>query len=102
MANLIEIIKNLFESDKAITNEDGQKVVTFDAILPEVEGLKLFEDVTSDEGGQQTNEFTQIDLANYVTADQLSELIDRLIKLESLVLAVDDLTDKPVSEVEVW
>lgn len=102
MNKVIELLKSLFESDKAITTEDGQRVMSFDAILPEVEGLVLFDEAVGDEGAQQTNESVNIDLSQYVTAEQLGNLIDRLIAVEQLVVAVDNAGDTNEGGTEVW
>lgn len=103
MKTVLDLLKSIFDSDKAITTEDGQRVITFDAVLPEVEGLVLFDDESgADEGGQQTNEAVNVDLTQYATAEQLGELIDRLIAIEQLVLAVDNAGDAISEEVEIW
>lgn len=102
MSKLIDILKGIFEGEKAITNEDGQKVVTFDAILPEVEGLTLFDESVGSDSAQQVNDSVNIDLSKYATADQLTELINRLIALEGIVTAVDELKNVPSEEVELW
>lgn len=102
MKSVLDLLKSIFDSDKAITTEDGQRVITFDAVLPEVEGLVLFDESNEDGGGQQTNEAVNVDLTQYATAEQLGELIDRLIAIEQLVLAVDNAGDAVSEEVEIW
>lgn len=105
--NLIDIIKGIFESESATETESGQRVIGFDAILPEIEGLKLLdeEDVTGEnnEGESEGEETTVAEAVQYVSADELTNIIDRLVALEQLI-RVEESTDTNVEHpvVERW
>lgn len=123
--NLIETIKNLFSSDEAITTEDGQRVVTFDTILPAIEGVKLFDDPVLSENSTDSGKVTEttdvmtgseetiienesdpiINLANLATIEDLQNVIERLIAIEKLVSSVDGYSNTVASEEEgkiIW
>lgn len=96
---LIDFIKKLFDGENTITTADGQKAITLDSVLPEIDGgLELFE-----KPGELEREETVIDVVDYVTREELSDLITRLMKIEELVQAVDNLSDKePEADIEIW
>lgn len=101
--SLVEIIKGLFESDVAVETESGQKVIGFDAILPEIEGLQLLdtEDVTG--GNVVTPEETIEETVQYVSADELNNVIERLIALEQLIRVEENTSGNiEVPVVERW
>lgn len=41
---ILEVIADLFASDKAVVDENGKRLVDFDALKPIVEGNDLFDD----------------------------------------------------------
>lgn len=103
MSRLSDIIRSIFESDKAVTDSAGQRTVTMEAILPEVEGLQLFDEVGSTEESETEGTNTTIDLSNYATVEQLSTLIDRLVAVENLMRAVDTVENTGMEGVtEEW
>lgn len=109
MKNLMEIIKGIFDSDKAQTNADGQRVITVDALAPELEGLKLFDDEPGEPGEPDAATepviptIPEIDMTQIVTKQDLTDLINRLIALEQLVTAVDTVQNtEPGGATEIW
>lgn len=106
--NLIDIIKGIFDSESATETESGQRVIGFDAILPEIEGLKLLdeEDVTGEKTEDEVEETTVTtveETVQYVSADELTDVINRLVALEQLI-RVDETIDTNVEHpiVERW
>lgn len=103
MSRLSDIIKSIFESDKVITDSAGQRTVTLDAILPEVDGLQLFDEVGTTTEGETEGANTTIDLSDYATVEALNGLIDRLIAVENLMRAVDTVENTGMEGVkEIW
>lgn len=108
MSKIADIIKGIFTSESAIITDDGQRVVSLETILPEVEGLVLFDEKVPETAADVEPLDTPIvtavdDVVQYATAEQLRELIDRLTRIEQLVTAVDNVDNLPTPDVtEVW
>lgn len=104
MSKLTDLLNSIFSSEKAIVTEDGQRTLSIDSILPEVEGLKLFGE--DDEGEESLDEKPVEEIANiieYASASELRDVIDRLLVLERLIVAVDDLKGSSGNvKKEIW
>lgn len=115
---LLALLRSIFESDKAIVTEDGQRVIGFDAIEAAVTGEKLFDDEELKGEATPPEYATAEMLAGYITRDELvgatGGLIDaefyhsglsgiekRLAALEALILNVDGI-ETSEDEVELW
>lgn len=108
MSKIIDIITNLFNGDKVLVGEDGQKTITLDTILPEVEGLKLIDDenmATHPENSANSTDL--IDLANFATSADIVELRDAINDIRNLIEIGDDLANiedklNNNNNVEIW
>ena len=102
---ITDIIKNLFSSEKAIITDDGQRVVSLETILPEVEGLVLFDEPVPESASEVIDTPNTVEeVMNYVSKEELTTVIDRLIKLEQLISAVDNMGNSPSENIpkEIW
>lgn len=106
MEKLLELIRNLFNSDKVTIDEAGQKTIAMEPLLSEVEGLKLFDtpeemkEVSEDEIKDEKEEDVTID---YALKSDLIEILSRLERLEKAIDIVDDLgTVKDDGDFEIW
>ncbi len=103
------------------TTDSGQQTVTFDAPIPEIEGNQMIDptagledapanvDETMPESSETdetvSNEETiaEVPTIEFATKEELSALIDRLVKLETLISAGEAIAESGVSEVtEIW
>lgn len=108
MGKITDAIMGLFNSDKVIITDSGQKVVGLEPILEEVKGLDVIDvdtigtNVTED---TDTTELPQYaDYNSYVELNSIvSALETRLAKLESLIDTADNLAGDEKNEViELW
>lgn len=114
MGKITDAIMSLFNSDKVIITDSGQKVVGLEPILEEVKGLDVIdvdtgdadvdtletnvtEDTDSTELPQYANYDSYVELSAMVTA-----LETRLAKLESLLDVTDMVGDEKNEVVELW
>ena len=114
MGKITDAIMGLFNSDKVIITDSGQKVVGLEPILEEVKGLDVIdvdtgeadvdtvetnvtEDTDSTELPQYANYDSYVELSAMVTA-----LETRLAKLESLLDVTDMVGDEKNEVVELW
>lgn len=107
MDKLLELIRNLFNSDKVTVDEAGQKTIALEPLLTEVEGFKLFD--TTDEMKEAAEDEIKEDKKEDVTIDyafksDLVEILARLERLEKAIDIVDDLVVVKDEEgnVEIW
>lgn len=114
MGKITDAIMNLFNSDKVIITDSGQKVVGLEPILEEVKGLDVIdvdtgetdadtidtnvtEDTDTTELPQYVDYNAYVDLKEMVTALEI-----RLAKLESLIDTADGLTEEKPEVTELW
>lgn len=107
MDKLLELIRNLFNSDKVTVDEAGQKTIALEPLLTEVEGFKLFD--TTDEMKEAAEDEIKEDKKEDVTIDYAfkSDLVEILARLERLEKAIDIVDDLGVvkdeeGNVEIW
>ena len=105
---------SLFNSDKVIITDSGQKVVGLEPILEEVKGLDVIDVDTGDAvvdtietnvtEDTDTTELPQYaDYNAYVELNGIvSALETRLAKLESLIDVADNLTGEKTEVTELW
>ena len=114
MGKITDAIMNLFNSDKVIITDSGQKVVGLEPILEEVKGLDVI-DVDTGETGDDTidtnvtedTDTTELpQYADYNAYVDLKEMVAaleiRLAKLESLIDVTDNLADEKTEVAELW
>lgn len=107
MEKLLELIRNLFNSDKVTIDEAGQKTIALEPLLTEVEGFKLFDtteemkEAAEDEIKEDKKENVAVD---YVFKSDLIEILSRLDRLEKAIDIVDDLgvVKDEEGNVEIW
>lgn len=115
MGKITDAIMGLFNSDKVIITDSGQKVVGLEPILEEVKGLDVIDVDTGDTDidtvetnvseDTDTTELPQYaDYNSYVELNGIvSALETRLAKLESLIDTADNLAGDEKNEVvELW
>lgn len=107
MDKLLELIRNLFNSDKVTIDEAGQKTIALEPLLTEVEGFKLFD--TPEEMKEVAEDETKAEKTEDVTIDYVfkSDLVDILARLDRLEKAIDIIDDLGVvkddeGNVEIW
>ena len=107
MDKLLELIRNLFNSDKVTIDEAGQKTIALEPLLTEVEGFKLFD--TTEEMKETAEDETKEDKKENVTVDyafksDLIEILARLDRLEKAIDIVDNLGTVKDEEgtFEIW
>lgn len=107
MEKLLELIRNLFNSDKVTIDEAGQKTIALEPLLTEVEGFKLFD--TTEEMKEAAEDETKEDKKEGVAVDyafksDLIEILARLDRLEKAIDIVDDLGVEKDDEgnIEIW
>lgn len=107
MDKLLELIRNLFNSDKVTIDEAGQKTIALEPLLTEVEGFKLFDtteemkEAAEDETKAEKSEDVAID---YAFKSDLIEILARLDRLEKVIDIVDDLgvVKDEEGNIEIW
>lgn len=101
----------LFNSDKVIITDSGQKVVSLEPILEEVKGLDVIDVDTGDADVDtlETNVTEDTELPQYANYDSYVELSamvtaleTRIAKLESLLDVTDMVGDEKNEVVELW
>lgn len=114
MGKITDAIMSLFNSDKVIITDSGQKVVGLEPILEEVKGLDVIDVDTGDSNvdtietnvteDTDTTELPQYaDYNAYVELNGIvSALETRLAKLESLIDVVDNLAGEKTEVTELW
>lgn len=107
MEKLLELIRNLFNSDKVTIDEAGQKTIALEPLLTEVEGFKLFD--TTEEMKEAAEDEIKEDKKEGVTVDyafksDLIEILARLDRLEKAIDIVDNLgvVKDDEGNIEVW
>lgn len=107
MEKLLELIRNLFNSDKVTIDEAGQKTIALEPLLTEVEGFKLFDtteemkEAAEDEIKEDKKEGVAVD---YAFKSDLIEILARLDRLEKAIDIVDDLgvVKDEEGNIEIW
>ena len=114
MGKITDAIMSLFNSDKVIITDSGQKVVGLEPILEEVKGLDIIDVDTGDTNvdtietnvteNTDTTELPQY--ANYDSYVELNAIVSaletRLAKLESLIDVADNLAGEKTEVTELW
>lgn len=114
MGKITDAIMSLFNSDKVIITDSGQKVVGLEPILEEVKGLDVIDVDTGDADvdtietnvteNTDTTELPQY--ANYDSYAELNAIVSaletRLAKLESLIDVADNLAGEKTEVTELW
>lgn len=105
---------SLFNSDKVIITDSGQKVVGLEPILEEVKGLDVIDVDTGDAvvdtiETNVTEDTDTTELPQYANYDSyvelngiVSALETRLAKLESLIDVADNLVGEKTEVTELW
>ena len=108
MGKITDAITNLFNSDKVVITDSGQKVISMEPILEEVKGLDIIDvDTGIDENVTEVTDTSELpEYANYSDYQNLVTLVNvlesRLVKLESLLEISDNLTGDTVEVNEIW
>lgn len=114
MGKITDAIMSLFNSDKVIITDSGQKVVGLEPILAEVKGLDVIDIDTGDSNVDtiETNVTEDTDTtelpqyANYDSYVELNNIVSaletRLAKLESLIDVADNLAGEKTEVTELW
>lgn len=114
MGKITDAIMSLFNSDKVIITDSGQKVVGLEPILEEVKGLDVIDVDTGDSNVDtiETNVTEDTDTtelpqyANYDSYVELNGIVSaletRLARLESLIDVADNLTGEKTEVTELW
>lgn len=114
MGKITDAIMGLFNSDKVIITDSGQKVVGLEPILEEVKGLDVIDVDTGDSNVDTietnvTEDTDATELPQYANYDSYVELNDivsaletRLAKLESLIDVADNLAGEKTEVTELW
>ena len=114
MGKITDAIMSLFNSDKVIITDSGQKVVGLEPILEEVKGLDVIDVDTgnADVDTIETNVTENTDTtelpqyANYDSYVELNAIVStletRLAKLESLIDVADNLAGEKTEVTELW
>lgn len=114
MGKITDAIMSLFNSDKVIITDSGQKVVGLEPILEEVKGLDVIDvdtgnaDVdTIDTNVTENTDTTELpQYANYDSYVELNAIVSaletRLAKLESLIDVADNLAGEKTEVTELW
>ena len=105
---------SLFNSDKVIITDGGQKVVGLEPILEEVKGLDIIDvdtgekdvDTFTDDVSRETDTTELPQYADYNNFVALQALVDtlekRLATLESVIEITDNLTGEKSGVIEEW
>lgn len=105
---------SLFNSDKVIITDSGQKVVGLEPILEEVKGLDVIDVDTGDSNVDTietniTEDTDATELPQYANYDSyvelngiVSALETRLARLESLIDVADNLAGEKTEVTELW
>lgn len=108
MGKLTDAITNLFNSEKVVVTDSGQKVVGLEPILEEVKGFDVI-DVDTGESDLVDNVTDTTELpeyADYNSYVQLSTLVTaletRLAKLEGMLEVADNLVGEKEEVTEIW
>lgn len=114
MGKITDAIMGLFNSDKVIITDSGQKVVGLEPILEEVKGLDVIDVDTGDSNVDtiETNVTEDTDAtelpqyANYDSYVELNGIVSaletRLARLESLIDVADNLAGEKTEVTELW
>lgn len=114
MGKITDAIMGLFNSDKVIITDSGQKVVGLEPILEEVKGLDVIDVDTGDNNVDtiETNVTEDTDAtelpqyANYDSYVELNGIVSaletRLARLESLIDVADNLAGEKTEVTELW
>lgn len=114
MGKITDAIMSLFNSDKVIITDSGQKVVGLEPILEEVKGLDVIDVDTGDSNVDtiETNVTEDTDAtelpqyANYDSYVELNGIVSaletRLARLESLIDVADNLAGEKTEVTELW
>lgn len=114
MGKITDAIMSLFNSDKVIITDSGQKVVGLEPILEEVKGLDIIEVDTGDGGVDtvaddvsretDTTELSQYaDYNNFVALQAVVDTLEkRLATLEAAIEITDNLTGEKSGGIEEW
>lgn len=108
MGKLADAITNLFNSEKVVITDSGQKVVGLEPILEEVKGFDVIEVDTGDsdlvDNVADTTELPEY--ADYNSYVELSALVTaletRLAKLENMLELTDNLVGEKDEVIELW
>ena len=100
---LTELIKSIYDDDTIVKElPDGQRVISYDAIVPRIEGYQLFTEPAAPEAAPEVAP----EAAPEATPDKEDILAARLDKLESLMAELAkrlEIDDAPADVVtEVW
>lgn len=108
MGKLTDAITNLFNSEKVVVTDSGQKVVGLEPILEEVKGFDVI-DVDTGESDLVDNVTDTTELpeyADYNSYVELSALVSsletRLAKLENMLELTDNLVGEKDEVIELW
>lgn len=107
MGKITDAITGLFNSEKVTITDSGQKVIGLEPILEEVKGLDVIEvDTGESELVDNVTDTTELPkYADYAYQDLLAlvtTLESRIVKLESAIEIVDNLTGEKEEVIEVW
>lgn len=114
MGKITDAIMSLFNSDKVIITDSGQKVVGLEPILEEVKGLDVIDvdtgekdvDTLSDDVSRETDtpELPQYaDYNNFVALQAVVDTLEkRLATLEAAIEITDNLTGEKSEDIEEW
>lgn len=114
MGKITDAIMGLFNSDKVIITDSGQKVVGLEPILEEVKGLDVIDVDTGDSNVDTivtnvTEDTDATELPQYANYDSyvelngiVSALETRLARLESLIDVADNLAGEKTEVTELW
>lgn len=107
MGKITDAIMSLFNSDKVIITDSGQKVVGLEPILEEVKGLDVIDIDTIETNVTENTDTTELpQYANYDSYVELNAIVSaletRLAKLESLIDVADNLAGEKTEVTELW
>lgn len=108
MGKLVDAITNLFNSEKVVITDSGQKVVGLEPILEEVKGFDVIEVDTGDSDlVDNVTDTTELpEYADYNSYVELSALVTaletRLAKLENMLELTDNLVGEKDEVIELW
>lgn len=108
MGKLTDVITNLFNSEKVVITDSGQKVVGLEPILEEVKGFDII-DVDTGESDLVDNVTDTSELPEYADYNSYVELSavvtaleTRLAKLENMLELTDNLVGEKDEVIELW
>lgn len=108
MGKLADAITNLFNSEKVVITDSGQKVVGLEPILEEVKGFDVI-DIDTGESDLVDNVTDTTELPEYADYNSYVELSavvtaleTRLAKLENMLELTDNLVGEKDEVIELW